>query len=287
MSENKILEELKEKILLDREIKKFIIDNKITKEIFEADFPRFVNQYENTRKCKTCPGLHNCQMDVYGYSSRLEFYNGRVSLVYFPCKHYANNRTDLLEMLYFPNSTYLLNKEVDFSNPERTEVLKQITRFMANYKKESFTKGILLHGPFGTGKTLLLLHLAHNLTKQNIRVLFAYYPDLVRHLKSTITTNTLEDHIDKLKNVEILILDDVGAENNSSFVRDEILGPILQYRMMANLPVFMTSNYSTDLLREHFKESRDEANLIKSDRIVERIRYMMEVVELKGKNYRF
>lgn len=286
MSENKILEELKDKVLKDRDIKKFIIDNKISTEIFEADFPRFLAQYENSRKCKTCPGLHNCQMDVYGHSSKLEFYNGRVNLVYFPCEHYAFDRTDLLEMLYFPNSTYLIQKEVDFDNPQRAEVFKQITRFISNYQREPFTKGIYLHGAFGTGKTLLLLHLAHNLTKKNVRVLFAYYPDLVRHLKSTISNNTLESHVDKLKNVDILILDDIGAENNTSFVRDEILGPILQYRMMANFPVFMTSNYSLDLLREHFKESRDEVNIIKSDRIIERIRYMMEVVEIKGKNYR-
>ena len=90
----------------------------------------------------------------------------------------------------------------------------------------------------------------------------------------------------KLKNVDVLMLDDFGAELNSSFIRDEFLGPILQYRMTAGLPVFMTSNYDIKSLLAHLSETRDENNQLKASRIIERIAYMMKVVKLDDINYR-
>lgn len=285
MSE-KVISEIRRLVLQDPEIKMFIRDNQITEEIFDNNLARFINQYDNNQKCKNCPGLHSCTMDVYGYSSRLNIYNGVVDLVYYPCKYSSPETSLKLELLYFPNNKFLLSKEIDFNNPDRVQIFKEINRFLSNYKKEPFTKGIYIHGEYGTGKTQILLHLATTLVKRNTEVLFAYYPDLVRNLKGLIGTPSFESLIHKLKTVPILMLDDIGAEHNTDFVRDEILGPILQYRMMAYLPIFMTSNYPLDILREHFKFGREEVNIVKSDRIIERIRVLMEIVELRGKKYR-
>ena len=76
------------------------------------------------------------------------------------------------------------------------------------YKKSDGTKGIYLYGPFGCGKTFILLNLANYLvTKKNKKVVFAYYPELVREVKSSIANNTLESLIVKLKNVDQLYRD--------------------------------------------------------------------------------
>ena len=147
-------------------------------------------------------------------------------------------------------------------------------------------KGLYIHGPFGTGKTFILMRMAKELAKKNHKIIFAYYPDLVRHIKQLISTNGVEAMVQKLKKIEILILDDVGGETNSAFIRDEILTPILQYRMEAKKPVFMTSNFNFDELRTHFMETRDEKDMVKSDRIMERIRFMMRDIELLGPNMR-
>lgn len=52
-----------------------------------------------------------------------------------------------------------------------------------------------------------------------------------------------------------MILDDIGAEFLSSWFRDEILGAILQYRMMERLPVFFTSNYTPEELETMLSQS--------------------------------
>ncbi|MDI5788502.1 hypothetical protein PO124_09190 [Bacillus licheniformis] len=41
-----------------------------------------------------------------------------------------------------------------------------------------------------------------------------------------------------VKSTPILMLDDIGAESMSSWVRDEVLGAILQHRMSQQLPTF-------------------------------------------------
>jgi DNA replication protein DnaC len=43
-------------------------------------------------------------------------------------------------------------------------------------------------------------------------------------------------------------LDDIGAESNNDWIRDNILQVILQYRMQENLPTFFTSNLTMDEL---------------------------------------
>ena len=90
----------------------------------------------------------------------------------------------------------------------------------------------------------------------------------------------------ELKKVDVLMLDDLGGENNTAFVRDEILGPILQYRMNEELPVFATSNYNFLQLVEHFADTSLETDKLKAGRILQRIQYLMNPVELVDLDYR-
>jgi primosomal protein DnaI len=80
-------------------------------------------------------------------------------------------------------------------------------------------------------------------------------------------------HIDKTKKVSVLILDDIGAENVMPWIRDEVLSPILQYRMTHKSPTLFTSNFNFDLLEEHLAYSEKGASKMKARRLMERIRH--------------
>jgi len=56
--------------------------------------------------------------------------------------------------------------------------------------------------------------------------------------------------------------------------------------MMEKLPTFMTSNYNILELNELLANTRDKYDGLKASAIIERICYLMNVVELKDKNYR-
>ena len=57
----------------------------------------------------------------------------------------------------------------------------------------------------------------------------------------------------------ILMLDDIGAEEVTPWVRDEVIGPLLHYRMVHELPTFFTSNLSYDELEHHLSMTREGA----------------------------
>ena len=84
----------------------------------------------------------------------------------------------------------------------------------------------------------------------------------------------------------MLLLDDIGAENCSNWSRDEILGPILQYRMENNLPTFFTSNLTLDELEKALSITSSGVDKLKARRIIERIKQLTITLELVSKNRR-
>ena len=281
-----IIEQLKLQLQTTEPTMSFVKKHAITEDQFEQNFFRFIQNHRNFEACKNCNGLNECKSDVYGFSSQLVYQNNRVSLSYFACQYNQEQKKNYIDTSYFPNTMHYLNESELDKTKERSEALKEIIRFLGEYEKEGYAKGIYLHGSFGTGKTFIMMHLAKQVAGLGKQVVIAYYPDLVNKIKASIATRDYEEHILRLKNVDVLILDDVGGESNSSFVRDEILGPILQYRVMSDLPVFMTSNFSFDMMREHLADTRDEFSRVKTGRIIDRMKYAMRVVELKGESYR-
>ena len=83
------------------------------------------------------------------------------------------------------------------------------------------------------------------------------------------------------------MIDDIGAESNSPWVRDEVLGVILEYRMKESLVTFFTSNFSIAELEIHLSSSRDSEEPLKAKRLMQRVRYLAEEYPLKGRNRRF
>lgn len=266
-------------LCLDKEIKNFIIENKLTEQDIINNLSELMTQKNNNKIIKASPDKFLA--DPYGMASTITYDNGKVKLVY----HQVKNTDDKLERLFFPSKEYVQGKEL-YKNVNRVRVLKEVIRIKDNYKPKNYFKGIYIHGKFGTGKSFIMQNLAIALCESGANVVIAYYPDLVRTIKSSITSRDTEVIINKLKHADVLMLDDIGAETNTNFIRDEVLGPILQYRMDARLPMCMTSNLDLNQLEAHFVDSTTATNLINGERIVSRIRSLMVEVALDDKNYR-
>ena len=84
----------------------------------------------------------------------------------------------------------------------------------------------------------------------------------------------------------LLLIDDIGAENVTAWNRDEILCPLLQYRMDEGLTTFFTSNLTLNDLEEHLASSKAGVESIKAGRIVSRIKQLTEPLSMISKNLR-
>ena len=123
------------------------------------------------------------------------------------------------------------------------------------------------------------------MAKKGIKCACVYYPEFLRDLKASFKTD-YEEKFNYIKKVPLLLLDDIGAENVSNFSRDEILGPILQYRMEENLPTFFTSNLTLEELETNLAITANGVDKVKAKRIIERIKQLTVSIELVSKNRR-
>jgi primosomal protein DnaI len=171
-------------------------------------------------------------------------------------------------------------------NNNRLGVLKEVKRFLETYEANPKQKGLYVHGKCGQGKSYIIAYLALELANKGIDVAFVYYPDLVRTIKSMVTTGGINELVNELKRVPILILDDFGGESNTNFIRDEVLLPILQYRMVNKKPLFITSNLDRNAIIDHLSESTKEIDYQKAVRVFERIKTLVDFIELNDQNYR-
>ena len=265
-------------ILEDEEIKKFLKENNLKKDVILEFYPAFSLKKETDDVCAKCMKNGQCLNQSRFCNCILKLEKGRVSCKYINCE-YENK--GLLKTYFFDQK----NEDL-YINVERGTIYKKLAEFKKNILNGTPSKGIYIHGKYGTGKSFILYSFAKELVKCGKKVIYAYYPDMIREIKSFLGTEKFEKYILELKKVDILMLDDLGAENNTAFVRDEVLGPILQYRMNHDLPLFATSNTNFELLRSHFAETNSENDLTKAGRIIERLRYLMEPIELIDKDYR-
>ena len=120
---------------------------------------------------------------------------------------------------------------------------------------------------------------------KNFFILEVYFPDLVRTIKAEITQG-IEGYVEDLKNCDVLILDDFGGESMSPYIRDEVLGAVLQDRMENKKLTFITTNLDKDNLHEHLAESHQNIDDLKATRVEQRIYTLMEVFDFKDINYR-
>ena len=123
------------------------------------------------------------------------------------------------------------------------------------------------------------------MAKKDIASVMVYYPELLRSLKSSFG-NDYEEKFTKLKTVPLLLLDDIGAENTTNWSRDEVLAPLLQYRMEEHLPTFFTSNLTKEELELTLSNTNNGVDKIKARRIIERINQLTVDLELISKNRR-
>ena len=120
--------------------------------------------------------------------------------------------------------------------------------------------------------------------QKNVKTEIVYFPELLRNMKDDFSL--VEDKLNYLQNIDLLLIDDIGAESVTNWGRDEILGTILQYRMNHKLPTFFTSNLTIDELENHLSLTKGSEDKVKARRIIERIKQLTDDLELISVNRR-
>ena len=241
---------------------------------------------EELNHCSNCPGLIDCQNRFDGHVLYPEKKGTQIIFSYMPCKYEKERKEKEANRMTKDKELAMASmKDIDATDKKRLPVVKWLINFCKTYDRTTAHKGLYLHGTFGCGKTYLIAAAFNELSKKRITTEIVYLPELLRDLKSDF--DLFGDRIDYLENVDLLLIDDIGAEKVTEWSRDEILGTILQHRMNNYKTTFFTSNLNMEELEEHLLINTNKDEKIKARRIIERVRQLTEDIELIGENKRY
>jgi len=285
------MQSIEKEIFEDEDVKAFLDQHKeeLTPEAIRKGMSallefRMERDARKNHKEVKAPGLEPC----------LEVHNGFILVNYKRTEEAIRQererkRRRLIHSINMPKNI----AEARFSDTaltkEREDVIRELLNFIEAYKTDSTTyhKGLYLAGPFGVGKTYMMGALANELSENGVETTLVNVPTYSAEIKQAIATNTVEAKLVSIKNTPILVLDDIGAEMNSAWFRDEVLMVILQHRMLQELPTFFTSNFTIDQLEAHFAHSnKGDQELLKAKRLIERIRFLAKEYFVDGQNHR-
>ena len=104
---------------------------------------------------------------------------------------------------------------------------------------------LVYEGPFGCGKTHLAVAIANaRLEGAGEQVMFITAPDLLDLLRMSIggeNDASFDAYFERIRNIPLLALDDLGVENPSDWAREKLF-QLLNHRHVTGLPTIITTN---------------------------------------------
>ena len=157
---------------------------------------------------------------------------------------------DTMKLEYYPS---VADPEVGESiRTYMAEVLADLRDYAADFSPAT-RESLLLLGNAGLGKTHAALAIAGEVLRQNYDVIYVSCPDFFGKLEAlhfgSDPNGEEETLFQTASNADLLILDDLGTEFNSSFFLTNLYS-LLNNRLGAKLPTIVTTNVTDGTLLE-------------------------------------
>jgi DNA replication protein DnaC len=181
---------------------------------------------------------------------------------------------DTFDLRYYSKETSKNEGLSPYANMQ--VVLRAAKQFTGEFDK---TKGnLLLYGETGLGKTFLSNCIAGELLNRGHTVLYMTAPRLFKLIEDyRFNRNEMEEPdemLDAVTEVDLLIIDDLGAEF-STVVTSAALFDIINQRLLAKKPIIVSTNLTRDELHDQY-----------SDRIISRFMGSFKALKFFGDDIR-
>lgn len=124
---------------------------------------------------------------------------------------------------------------------------------------------LVLEGNYGCGKTHLAVAIGNTRVSQfGDQVLFITAPDLLDYLRTTYSPTAEIDYdesFNRIRNIQLLILDDLGVENPSGWAKEKLF-QLLNYRYAKRLATVITTNVELDELDPRISSRMTEGEVV-------------------------
>lgn len=259
-----------------------IIDN--ASEANRAKQPQTDEDYEGDDGLMYCHKCNSPRQTV------VDLGNGNIKTVWCDCKCMAEKHLREAEELeekknqrkvnqnrskafYYSSMREWTFERDDRKNPRISDALKRyVDQFSYFYEKG---QGLLLYGTVGTGKTYLAACVVNAVIDNMYSAKMTNFSRILNELQSSFDDR--QKYIDEICKYSLLVIDDLGAERDSGYAREQVYS-VIDSRYQTNKPIIITTNLSyaeivgcTDMDRKRIY-----------DRILERC----HPIEVKGESRR-
>ena len=241
--DEKALKAMKEAFLDCPAAVKAIRALKIPEDKIDQEIVKIYDFVSDINFCKKCPGVNACNKETPRLCTKIVYQDGIVSRELVPCKKYLEyvKFKGQFSVRDFDESWLSFDiKKLD-KTTQRVEVIQKFNSIMNGELENSW---IYISGEAGTGRTFVAANLAIEVAKKEKGpVAFIDVPYRFKELQGTKDNDAFNRLIEKYSQVPVLVLDDLGNEYKSDFVRESILFPILSNRSKAHLLTIITSDF--------------------------------------------
>lgn len=250
--------------------------------------------------CETSSN-EDCNLEI-GYHRHIDKNNGNLNIYVKECEKRSKVNTKYSYKKNFIYDSYshqdiskvLISQQYfkDKVHISVKEIVGLYNKMISNGKIDS----LYIYGDFGIGKTYISMAMANGFSKKmNKKIIFIYTSELVSKIKEGFNNieknNQAINLINEMKNVDVLFLDDIGAEYAAEWFYNEYILSILNDRLNSGKPTFFNSNFSLNELQKNLElkmKNIDQSSIIVG-RIMDRIRSLVgnKEIKMEGKNRRY
>lgn len=133
----------------------------------------------------------------------------------------------------------------DRQNPKLSDAMLRYADKFEDFREES--RGLLLHGTVGTGKSYYAACIANRLIDKGYTAKMTNFATLTNQLQETFDKK--QEIITQLNRCSLLIIDDLGAERRSDYMK-EIVFNIIDSRYRSGLPFIVTTNLQPEEIKK-------------------------------------
>ncbi len=122
---------------------------------------------------------------------------------------------------------------------------------------------LLLMGGYGAGKTHLAAAIANFVVSMGVPTLFLTVPDLLDWLRYSYgsTDASYEERFDEIRNIRLLVLDDLGTQNATAWAQEKLY-QIINHRYTNRLPTVITTNLKLSEIEGRIRSRMEDEHLV-------------------------